>query len=303
MSYRPCIALQWRTFSPATWLHHPGYGLDMLSVSYRREWHRTSTVKCLYALHWRHNESDGVSNHQPHDCLLNGLFRRRSKKTPKLRVTGRWPVNSPHKGPVTRKIFPLDDVIIGVISGILQRWDTVTLLHFVQRNVLPVATLITARYIWHQFHCDLMSCTSTHKLRVLLECLHHRANWRTGHAECIIQREFSISSSVYWNSGIFVWITLISQQQLWQIACGFMMTSSNGNIFRVTGHLSGEFTGHRGALMIYFICVWINNRVSIREAGDLRRYRTHYDVIVMLVGPIFFYTIFAALEINTQDSV
>ena len=37
---------------------------------------------------WRNNERDGVSNHQPHDCLLNRLFRRRSKKTSKLRVTG-----------------------------------------------------------------------------------------------------------------------------------------------------------------------------------------------------------------------
>ena len=39
-------------------------------------------------LQWRHNERDGVSNHHPHDCLLNLLFRRRSKKTSKLRVTG-----------------------------------------------------------------------------------------------------------------------------------------------------------------------------------------------------------------------
>ena len=38
--------------------------------------------------HWRHNGHGGVSNHQPHDCLLNGLFRRISKKTSKLRVTG-----------------------------------------------------------------------------------------------------------------------------------------------------------------------------------------------------------------------
>ena len=65
-------------------------------------------------LQWRHNGRDGVSNHQPHDCLLNRLFRRRSKKTSKLRVTGlcvrgihRWPVNSPHKWPVTRKCFHL----------------------------------------------------------------------------------------------------------------------------------------------------------------------------------------------------
>ena len=39
-------------------------------------------------LEWRHNVLDCVSNHQPHDCLLNRLFRRRSKKTSKLRVTG-----------------------------------------------------------------------------------------------------------------------------------------------------------------------------------------------------------------------
>ena len=39
------------------------------------------------ALRWRHNGCDSISNHQPHDCLLNRLFRRRSMKTSKLRVT------------------------------------------------------------------------------------------------------------------------------------------------------------------------------------------------------------------------
>ena len=34
-----------------------------------------------FALNWRHKGRDGVSNHQPHDGLLNRLFRRRSKKT------------------------------------------------------------------------------------------------------------------------------------------------------------------------------------------------------------------------------
>ena len=38
----------------------------------------------------------------------------------------------------------------------------------------------------------------------------------------------------------------------------------------------------RGALMFPLICVWINGWVNNREAGDLRRYRAHYDVIVML---------------------
>ena len=50
------------------------------------------------SLRWRHNGRDGVSNHQPHDCLLNRLFRRRSKKTSKLRVTGLCAGNSPVTG-------------------------------------------------------------------------------------------------------------------------------------------------------------------------------------------------------------
>ena len=53
---------------------------------------------CQHPLRWRHNEHDGVSNHQPHHCLLNRLFRRRSKKTSKLRVTGLCVGNSPVTG-------------------------------------------------------------------------------------------------------------------------------------------------------------------------------------------------------------
>ena len=49
-------------------------------------------------LQWRHNGRDGVSNHQPRQCLLNCLLRRRSKKTPKLRVTGLCAWNSPVTG-------------------------------------------------------------------------------------------------------------------------------------------------------------------------------------------------------------
>ena len=40
------------------------------------------------ALQWRHNKRDGVSNHRRLDCLLNRLFRRRSKKTSNFCVTG-----------------------------------------------------------------------------------------------------------------------------------------------------------------------------------------------------------------------
>ena len=49
-------------------------------------------------LQWHHNESDEVSNHQPHDCLLNRLFRHRSKKASTLRVSGLCEGNSPVTG-------------------------------------------------------------------------------------------------------------------------------------------------------------------------------------------------------------
>ena len=62
-----------------------------------------TTMSCCYenchcSLQWCHNGRDGVSNHQPHDCLLSCLFRRRSKKTSKLRITGRCEGNSPVTG-------------------------------------------------------------------------------------------------------------------------------------------------------------------------------------------------------------
>ena len=51
-----------------------------------------------YTLLSHHNGCDGVSNHQPHEGLLNRLFGRRSKKTLKLRVTGLCVGNSPETG-------------------------------------------------------------------------------------------------------------------------------------------------------------------------------------------------------------
>ena len=47
---------------------------------------------------WCHNEHDGISNYRCLDCLLNCLFRRRSKETSKLRITGLCEGNSPVTG-------------------------------------------------------------------------------------------------------------------------------------------------------------------------------------------------------------
>ena len=130
----------------------PSYGsyrmsfVPLLEISNRG----ISSVHCTKHSHstleWRHNGHDGVSNHRRLDCLFKRLFRRRSKKTSKLRVTdlcegnspgtgtgefpgdrcipgefpgtgefpvnSRGPVNSQRKWPVTRKIVLFDDVIM-----------------------------------------------------------------------------------------------------------------------------------------------------------------------------------------------
>ena len=57
----------------------------------------------MIPLQWRHNGQDGVSNHQPHDCLLNRLLSadlRKHESSPPLafvQVIHRGPVNYPHK--------------------------------------------------------------------------------------------------------------------------------------------------------------------------------------------------------------
>ena len=73
------------------------------------------------SLEWRHNEHDEVPNHQPYDCLLNSWFggedQRKHQSSASLafvRGIHRSLVNSPHKGPVTRKMFPFHDFIIMV---------------------------------------------------------------------------------------------------------------------------------------------------------------------------------------------
>ena len=81
---------------PGTLLHRP------TSILISVQWivvliHQLLTIT-IKSLRWRHNGCDSVSNHQPHQCLLNRLFRRRSKKTSKLRVTGLCAGNSPGTG-------------------------------------------------------------------------------------------------------------------------------------------------------------------------------------------------------------
>ena len=87
---------------------------------------------------WRHNEHDGVSNHQPHDCLLNRLFRRRSMKTSKLCVTGLCAGNSPVTGE-----FPAQRVSNAENVSIWWRHHWTITMH----NKTPTVCVIPRKYV------------------------------------------------------------------------------------------------------------------------------------------------------------
>ena len=85
----------------------------------------------------------------------------------------RWPMNSPHKGPVTRKMFPFDDVIMDHWIGrwnqmICFTWDVIVLLHYFDSVRIhpwkPLSTTTThvCRYNFNPKKVPLLSCISTY---------------------------------------------------------------------------------------------------------------------------------------------
>ena len=77
-------------------------------------------------LRWRHNERDSVSNHQPHDCLLNRLFKEIIKAPRHWPLCGEFTGDRWIQWPVTRKMFPFDDVIMSY-EDLTYRKGTMTL--------------------------------------------------------------------------------------------------------------------------------------------------------------------------------
>ena len=77
------------------------------------------------ALQWCHNEHHRVSNHQPHEWIYSGTDQRKHQSSASLAFMWgiyQWPLNSPHKGPVTRKMFPFDDLIMENLTFAVQNF-------------------------------------------------------------------------------------------------------------------------------------------------------------------------------------
>ena len=97
-----------------------------------------------------------------------------------------------------------------------------------------------------------------------------------------------------YNSPMLVFIALFRKEMECMMRFFFskyMRRSSNGNIFRVNGPVSGihwspvdsPYKGQwRRVLMFSLICAGTNGWANNRDAGDLRCHRAHYDVTVML---------------------
>ena len=93
------ITIDWLLYRAIYWIHFCRCNMDRCKLVYNSIFCRVKIwCNTLIALRWRHNDQAGVSNHQPHGCLLNRLFRRKSKKTSKLRITGLCVGNSPGTG-------------------------------------------------------------------------------------------------------------------------------------------------------------------------------------------------------------
>ena len=128
----------------------------------------------MRALHWHHNDHDGVSNHQLHGCLLNCLFRCRSKKTSKLRITGLCEGNSPglenslHKGPViSGKCFHLMTSSWGIHLSLMDssHKGPVMQIHYAFYLLIVWTPCKQCSYQWYEMHdSHLMSLCNAHML-------------------------------------------------------------------------------------------------------------------------------------------
>ena len=102
---------------------------------------------------WRHDRRDGVANQLRLDCSLNRLFRRRSKKTSKLRVTGLCEGNSPVNGEfLSQRACNAENIFIWWRHHV-----TVALWTKIQPCIKTKWPPYTGRYFWMHFSSNCSS--------------------------------------------------------------------------------------------------------------------------------------------------
>ena len=133
-------------------------------------------VSGKYTLQWRHRERDGVSNHRRLDYLINRLFRRRWKKTSKLRVTGFCEANSPRNGEFpTQRASDAENVSIwwrhhGAMVSVCASIASLALEHLV---LVEGTKMIMAIISWGSTGTDNMT-TGKRKQNITKSCVYAR---------------------------------------------------------------------------------------------------------------------------------
>ena len=124
-------------------------------------------------------EAHGFQDHLHIVCLLNRLFRRTWKAPSKLHVTSickGCPVDYPHIGPVTRKIFPFVDVIMKTNT---ERWSNcwlpTTSHSLLWRGVMGITLKRLGGYFPERgaltVRCPVSDCADGHEKAITLDML------------------------------------------------------------------------------------------------------------------------------------
>ena len=155
----------------------------------------------------------------------------------------RWPVNFPHKWPITRKMFPFDDVIVHEIGVKIQK-ISIRNLHL---KMWSAKTWPFRLFMPQYVKCAYISLCTRPRVKIACMC--------------------------YCSQELVAYISLNLEMSWWS----HQMETFSALLARwpVDSPHKGQ---SRGALLFSLICAGVNNR----EAGDLRRHRVHYDITVMV---------------------
>ena len=153
------------------------------------------------ALRWRHNGRYSVSNHQPHDCLFNCLFRRRSKKTSKIRVTGLCVWGSPGTGEFPAQMasnaenVPFDDVMISLWHIYISKYMAIS-----KHYSCPISSVLESYFIILVFFFKIFNDTFWPKRPSHPFGLHPSPiyNWYLGLHQYSFLRYYSMGRNTIW---------------------------------------------------------------------------------------------------------
>ena len=119
-------------------------------------------ISTFYVLQWRHKERDGVSNHQPHGCLLNRIFKAHIKeKKSKLRVTGLCAGNSPVTGEFpAQRVSNAENISIWSSNQSADPLALTILMLRVRIQYIFIMTLQRKPALWLRYHEKLTAANS-----------------------------------------------------------------------------------------------------------------------------------------------